>query len=174
MSLPTLEQLDQIRQKGFRPNIVGCFTYDKKILFVYNAEYKLWQFPQGGINNRETIDQAFAREMHEELGPNVLNNCEENLYHIGFNKIEFPKEKQNQKELITDTGKKMFMKGKHYFFLVIKKTNPELNIKNTEFDKYKWETYDEAITTANSIYQPGKKRITIHSLDLLKKFNFIN
>src|ERR1043166_3116294 len=117
-----LGHLDEIRKQGFRPEVVGCFINNHKILLVYKKKHDLWQLPQGGIDNKETIDQAFWREFREELGEDFMANCQKNIKMIGANEIKFTI--KNLRELNSDAGKKLYMKGKKYFFLVAQSAKP--------------------------------------------------
>ena len=65
MTKPSLQKIDQIRQEGFRPEVVGCFVCDQKMLFVYYKKHNLWQLPQGGINNQETIMDLYTKHFSE-------------------------------------------------------------------------------------------------------------
>lgn len=164
-----LQYFDSLRADGLRPQIVACFLRDKKILFFFKKDHDLWQLPQGGIDNRENIEKAFVREMIEELGKNFLQHSEItsiNLTHEA--KIDFSEDKWNVKELFTDEGTPVSMRGKNYFFLAIEIENPEIKIGETEFDDFRWCSYDEAVDLSQKIYQKGKKRITLEALSVLK------
>jgi putative (di)nucleoside polyphosphate hydrolase len=172
MQLPTLEEIDEIRKTGFRPQVVACFLKDKKILFMYKKDYHLWQIPQGGIDNGEELEEAVGREMKEELGGDFIKNIEVDLL-VRRNAIEFSIDRWNSRDLGTDDGQQVLMKGKEYFFMTINAGTTELDIDQTEFDDYKWLDYEESLDTTKTIYQTGKKRITedlinvLHELDLL-------
>lgn len=172
MSSPSLEEIDAIRKSGFRPQVVGCFLNGKKILFLFKKEHNLWQLPQGGIDNRETVEQAVSREMSEELGKEFVGAAKINSV-VGENQVAFPGHTKGSRELKTDDGQEIFMKGKKYFFVSIDTEREGLEIKNTEFDDYQWLPYDEALELSQTIYQQGKQRITLdvlhtlHHLDLL-------
>lgn len=159
MQFPNLEEIDEIRESGFRPQAVGCFLYNKKILFLFKREHNLWQLPQGGIKNGETLEEAIAREMKEELGDEFLEDAKIDSI-IGDDVIEFPKETKNSRELKTDDERSVFMKGKKYFFVAINTKTEHLDIKETEFDDYRWLDYKEALELTAMIYQEGKQRIT--------------
>jgi 8-oxo-dGTP pyrophosphatase MutT (NUDIX family) len=172
MQLPSLEEINKIRKSGYRPQVVGCFLNNKKILFLYKNKYKIWQLPQGGIDNRESIKEAIVREMTEELGENFTASIK--AYSLfGHDKIKFPVESMNSRNLKTDQGKKITMKGKKYFFIKIDYSNFDLNIKETEFDDFKYLNYEEAINLSKKIYQPGKRRITINILKSLRNLGFL-
>ncbi|OGY41206.1 MAG: hypothetical protein A2Y82_02080 [Candidatus Buchananbacteria bacterium RBG_13_36_9] len=168
----SLEKLDSYRRQGYRPQAVGCFINDKRVLLLYKREHGLWQFPQGGIDNQETPKQALIREMNEELGLNISPYIKE-IQFLGENKVNLPGASYRQRDLKTDQGNAVFMKGKRYFIFAIATALREINIADSEFDKYVWADYVQARKLAESIYQRGKKRITVHALDLLKENKFI-
>ncbi len=172
MSSITLEQIDNIRQEGLRPQVIGCILHDKKILFVYKKKYKLWQLPQGGIDNKETIEQATLREMSEELGTDFTKSFQIDEV-IGDDTLIFPKHLHGSRNLQTDSGEEKLMLGKKYFFIPIQTTTPELDITKTEFNDYKWLNYEEALLTTNSIYQKGKQQLTQKIITLLHKKNLL-
>ena len=166
MQLPSLEEIDKIRESGFRPVVVGCILNDKKILFLFKEEYKLWQLPQGGIDNQESIEQAMIREMIEELGDKFAASMKINSL-VGQNQVEFPDKAKNSRNLQSDAGEEIFMKGKKYFFIAVDTDVADLNVMETEFDDFKWLEYDNALYLAKTIYQRGKKRVTVDALNKL-------
>lgn len=172
MNLILLKQIDKIRQAGFRPQVVGCILNNKKLLFVYKEKYKLWQLPQGGIDNRETIEQAAIREMTEELGEKFSKNLTIKLI-IGENQIIFSKNNQGSRELTTDTGKEVFMVGKKYFFVEIETKRPNLNINQTEFEDYRWVSYQETLSIIKTIRQKRKQEMTAKIVNLLHENNLL-
>ncbi|MCU0680365.1 MAG: NUDIX domain-containing protein [Planctomycetes bacterium] len=173
MSKPTKLELDEIRLAGFRPEVVACFLCDKKILFLYNKDYDLWQLPQGGIDNGETTDSAFIREMTEELGKTFLSQCYTDLTFIGEDKILLPPSAQFSRELETDDGQIIMMSGKKYFFLSSQSQSLEINIEETEFADYKWLDYSEAFQLMSQNTQKGKARIIIKVLKLLRSLDLL-
>ncbi len=168
MITPSLSTLDQIRDAGFRPQIVGCLLADKKILFVFKKEHELWQLPQGGIDNEETLEQAFFREMAEELGSEFTASIGKDLQVVGEDEMEFPAAKQGLRELKTAAGKEIFMVGKKYFFVAAQARAEDFNLTKTEFDDFKWLALDEAEKLCEKIYQRGKKRVTLKALNQLQ------
>lgn len=54
----------------FRAGVVGVFQNEKGEVLVCERSNKqgAWQFPQGGIDEGETAEQAVMREVREELG----------------------------------------------------------------------------------------------------------
>ena len=55
---------------GYRPNvgIVVANDYGQVLWARRIGGHDAWQFPQGGINEDETPEQALYRELHEEIG----------------------------------------------------------------------------------------------------------
>ncbi len=164
-----LKIIDNIRKQGFRPQVVGCFIYNSKILFLYKKEHNLWQFPQGGIENEETIQQALKREMTEELGKDFINNCDlSNPLIFNEQQLKFPSSSKGFRELKTDLEEKIKMKGKRYFFIKIPTNKTKIKINQTEFDDYQWLTFAEASSKAKEIYQKGKRQLTLKAIESLK------
>lgn len=57
------------RDDGYRPNI-GIVLMNRigKVLWARRAGRDGWQFPQGGIERNETLEEALFRELYEEVG----------------------------------------------------------------------------------------------------------
>ncbi len=163
-----LKIIDSIRQKGFRPQVVGCFVNDNKILLLFHKKNNLWQLPQGGIDNQETITEALKREMKEELGVDFIKNCDfSNIFITEEAQLIFPKKHQGSRELKTDGEKEKIMKGKRYFFLKINTRKTQIDIQKTEFDDYLWLNKTDALKLAQKIYQKGKREITLKAITSL-------
>lgn len=58
-----------IDSQGFRYN-VGIVISNKhgQLLWAKRIQQKSWQFPQGGVREAETLEQAMYRELNEEVG----------------------------------------------------------------------------------------------------------
>ncbi len=58
-----------IDSDGFRPNVgIILSNPDGKVFWARRYGQNAWQFPQGGINQNESPDQAMFRELFEETG----------------------------------------------------------------------------------------------------------
>ncbi|MGI9609510.1 MAG: RNA pyrophosphohydrolase [Acidimicrobiia bacterium] len=54
---------------GFRPNVGIVLANDfGQVLWARRIGQDAWQFPQGGIDRRETPEEALYRELDEEVG----------------------------------------------------------------------------------------------------------
>lgn len=58
-----------IDSDGFRPNVgIILANHLGQVLWARRIRQDAWQFPQGGINDGETPEQAMYRELYEEVG----------------------------------------------------------------------------------------------------------
>ena len=60
---------DNIDADGYRKNvgIIICNS-ESQLLLAGRIANKGWQFPQGGVYQNETTDEAMYRELYEEVG----------------------------------------------------------------------------------------------------------
>ncbi len=172
---PSLEDLDLDRRSGLRPSVVGCFLNSGKILFLYQKEYRLWQLPQGGVGNKEDLTAAFKREMSEELGSDFVQQTSFKPSLFWHDKIEFPPDKQGLRDIKTDSGEPVTMKGKKYYFLYATSSSPDLHLlPSGEYSEFRWVTFAEASDLILSSGQGGKQRITTAALEALKKLSLLS
>jgi putative (di)nucleoside polyphosphate hydrolase len=59
---------DVIDAEGFRANIGIILIRDDGQVFFARRTNGGWQFPQGGMREGETVEQALYRELREEIG----------------------------------------------------------------------------------------------------------
>ena len=60
---------DHIDSDGFRANVGIILSNDEgKLLLAGRVGSKGWQFPQGGMQEGESAEEAMFRELHEEVG----------------------------------------------------------------------------------------------------------
>ena len=54
---------------GYRPNVGIIVANDQgQVLWARRVGQDAWQFPQGGINSNESVEEALFRELKEETG----------------------------------------------------------------------------------------------------------
>lgn len=174
MEKPSLVQLDTHRKEGFRPGVVLCLLYNKKVLMVYKKAHKLWQLPQGRINNHEDPHAALARTAKEEMGDDLASQLDYKAAEfVDVDQMEFKPGRHNVETIKDDSGQEINMLGKVYYFVSVPSNTQEVNIFKTQFDEYFWMSYREALFLAERIYQKGKKRVTMKVLTKLFKLGSI-
>lgn len=58
-----------IDSEGYRPNVGIVLTnHEGRVFWARRIGQDSWQFPQGGIKQDETPEEALYRELHEEVG----------------------------------------------------------------------------------------------------------
>ncbi len=164
---PTIEELDALRRQGLRPSVVGCFVNEKHLLLVYQKIHNMWTLPQGGIDNQETLEVAFQRELSDEVTEDFVKNTKKAEL-IAEDKIEFPPGKQGLRDMKLDSGDPVTMKGKYYYFLVSQANTRDIVVSATEFDDYKWLKYEEAYKLIKESNTGGKLRILTMILNKLR------
>jgi putative (di)nucleoside polyphosphate hydrolase len=57
-------------KRKYRPNVAAIIRRpDGRVLICRRSDYpESWQFPQGGVDEGETLEQALTRELWEEIG----------------------------------------------------------------------------------------------------------
>lgn len=174
MAKLTLRKIDKARKKGFRPGVVGVFVNNKEVLLFYKSDWDLWLFPQGGIRNKELAEEALVREMNEEVAEGFSNTWQSEPVLIFEDRIRFRKALHNKRDLVTDSGEHIPMIGKQYFYFLVEVSEKDIDIDDSEFDDYRWVSFDEAVEISTQIYQKNKKKALIKVLNILLKNNFID
>ena len=131
-----------IKKGSYRPNvamIIMSSSYpDKKEVFIAqrNDLVNIWQFPQGGIDNGEEVQEALFRELEEEIGTNKANIVAEFPEWISY---DFPKK-------IAKKMKPYKGQTQRYFLLKLDKdANINLETEHPEFMSYKFVDIDDVL-----------------------------
>ena len=117
------------KDKSYRPTAVCIIKNDKNefLLVRSSRNNNHWYFPQGGIHFDETIQDAFFRELYEELS---IMNLELSTPEINLHYGELTIRNY-------DLGE--FNHGKAYFFVFSNYYGPgRFYLKKDEVNKYKW------------------------------------
>lgn len=151
---------DSKEKKPYRPCVVGVFINEKKeLLMGLRSDFPVWQFPQGGVDQGESFEEALFREMEEELGCNqfeVLSQTGELLFY------DFPKE---LKAPVT----KLFRGQKQRWFLCRFLAGKVPNLEKAtsdEFTAVKW-VAPENVLDSIVIWKKETYRIALTSLGIL-------
>jgi len=125
-----------IAMVSYRPNVAACVVNPAGSLLICERASipGAWQFPQGGVDPGESLEQALFREVREEVG------LEPRHYEVmrrgkGYRYL-YPQDAR---------GKKLRKHGSHgqeqtYFLCHLKPGAPQVNVNQRprEFRAYRW------------------------------------
>jgi putative (di)nucleoside polyphosphate hydrolase len=159
--------MDRIDEKGFRAN-VGIILMDdaSRVLIAGRRGRGGWQFPQGGVRQRESAEQAMYRELGEEVG---LGPDDVELAGVtrGWIRYRLPQKylRRSEPQCI---GQKQ-----RWFLLSLKSDPTKLRFDSTsepEFDRCRWVEYWQPVEEV--IY--FKRKVYIAALSELAGIAFRN
>jgi putative (di)nucleoside polyphosphate hydrolase len=128
-----------VDEDGYRANVgIIVVNHKRRLLWARRIGQDAWQFPQGGIHEGETPEQALYRELHEELGLRVEDvevlGCTQ-----GWLRYRLPK------NLIRYYSKPLCIGQKQKWFLLrLMGTEDKIRFDLTpspEFDGWRWVSY---------------------------------
>ena len=129
---------------GIYRRCAGAIVFNNKGLVFLGKRINLsdaWQFPQGGIDEGETVENASKRELYEETG---IHNVK--LIHTETTPIRYDFPNEIKKEL---AKKGRCFEGQDIYFSLFYFEGDEREIDfklfEQEFDEYKWDNFDFAI-----------------------------
>jgi NTP pyrophosphohydrolases including oxidative damage repair enzymes len=151
-----------IDHDGYRPNvgIIICNRHGQ-VLWARRFGQNSWQFPQGGINNNETPEQAMFRELKEEVG---LSSNDVKILAVtsGWLRYKLPK------RMIRWENEPICIGQKQKWFLLelvsdISSINLELTL-TPEFDDWRWVSYwypvRQVIAFKRDVYRKAMKEFS--------------
>ena len=128
-----------IDSQGFRYNvgIVICNNLGQ-LLWAKRIKQSAWQFPQGGIREAETLEQAMYRELNEEVG---LNDQDVKILHKTANWLHYrlPNNFIRYHKDPLCIGQKQ-----KWFLLSLESDESQVELSNSvdpEFDDWRWVNY---------------------------------
>jgi putative (di)nucleoside polyphosphate hydrolase len=143
-------------KKLYRPNVAMIIVSNnypqKKEIFIAqrNDLSDIWQFPQGGIDEGEEVQEAMFRELEEEIGTDKVKIIAEYPKWISY---DFPP--KIAKNMQPYCGQKQ------RYFLVKLKKDAKINIdtKHPEFSDFKFVGVDEVLGLSASFKQDVYKTV---------------
>ena len=154
---------------AYRPNVAAVIQrFDGKLLWCERSKPPhSWQFPQGGIDQTEGIEEALFRELHEELGvsnPKELFTVQKSLSETI--RYQFPPsviERYLRRGLPSYIGQEQ-----HWFLLHFSGNDRDLNIsfegERSEFQKFTWGGAEMLSYVAHFKLKSYRKLLTEFSL----------
>ncbi|MFQ3248658.1 RNA pyrophosphohydrolase [Glaciecola sp.] len=128
-----------IDAEGFRAN-VGIIICNKmgQVFWARRYGQHSWQFPQGGIDQGETAEQAMYRELHEEVG---LLEKDVSIVSVTRNWLRY----KLPKRLVRKGSNPVCIGQKQKWFLLTLKCDEKdvdlLQSGHPEFDDWRWVSY---------------------------------
>lgn len=140
---------------GYRANVgIILNNRDGKLLWARRVGQDAWQFPQGGVQPEETLEDAMYRELHEEVG---LETHHVILLGRTSNWLRY----RLPQGLVRRHHKPLCIGQKQIWFLlelVGDESDVRLDLSETpEFDRWRWVDYweplDEIVPFKRSVYR---------------------
>ncbi len=149
---------------GFRPNVGIILANERgQVLWARRiGGQDAWQFPQGGIQQGETTEQALYRELNEEVGLNP-EDVEVVARTRGWLRYRLPRRLQRQ-------GSRPVCVGQKQKWFLLKLTSPDSTIQlendgPAEFDQWRWVSYwfplDQVVSFKREVYRRAMKELSL-------------
>ncbi|MFC0322329.1 RNA pyrophosphohydrolase [Gallibacterium melopsittaci] len=124
---------------GYRPN-VGIVICNQKgqVFWAKRYNQNSWQFPQGGINPRETPEQAMYRELYEEVG------LTQNDVKIIYSSKQWLRYKLPKRLIRFDSRPVCIGQKQRWFLLQLTSPESKINVNTSvspEFDGWRWVSF---------------------------------
>ena len=139
------------KKDSYRPNVAMIIVSnnypEKKEIFIAqrNDLLDIWQFPQGGIDKGEEVEEALFRELEEEIGTSKAKIIAEYPEWISY---DFP-------EKIAKKMKPYRGQTQRYYLLKLKKSAEiKLDTKHPEFIDYKFVSVDDLLNHTAHFKKP--------------------
>ncbi|WP_027857467.1 RNA pyrophosphohydrolase [Marinobacterium jannaschii] len=151
-----------IDSDGFRPN-VGIILANSlgQVLWAKRIGQDAWQFPQGGINDDETPEEAMYRELQEEVGL-TRDDVEILAVTRGWLRYRLPKRMIRRHSLPVCVGQKQ----KWYLLRMLKNDEAvSFNHSDTpEFDGWRWVSYwyplGQVVAFKREVYRKAMRELS--------------
>lgn len=151
-----------IDQQGYRLNVALAIANGKgELLWAKRASTDGWQFPQGGIDEGESSEQAAYRELYEEVGLArdqvvLIDSIQDWLPY------RFPKRVRLQKGHYCLGQKQRW----YLFYLTVGEEAIDLNkVSPPEFDNWSWISYwdpvNRIIDFKQEVYKQALQRLSV-------------
>lgn len=142
-------------REGFRPNVgIILLNHRNQVFWGKRIRTHSWQFPQGGIKQGESPEQAMFRELHEEVGL-----LPDHVRIVGRTRDWLRYEVPNH--FIRKEARGHYKGQKQIWFLLqLTGRDSDMNLRastHPEFDAWRWHEYwvplDTVIEFKRGVYQ---------------------
>lgn len=160
-----------IDSEGFRPN-VGIVICNRlgQLLWAKRIGQSAWQFPQGGINADESLEQALYRELDEEVG---LAAGDVKILHQTNDWLRYKLPKNFVRR---HTDPMCIGQKQKWFLLGLEADDARVELNNSsepEFDDWRWVSYwypvNQVIEFKRSVYRRALKELLNPLNDYVEK-----
>ena len=151
-----------VDEDGFRPNVGIILANDLgQVLWARRVGQDAWQFPQGGIKELESPEQALFRELREEVGLDPAN-VEIIACTRGWLRYRLPKRylKHNETNFVGQKQK--------WFLLRMLAADHCVCVNGTdrpEFDGWRWVSYwypvGQVVAFKRDVYRRALKELAL-------------
>ena len=147
---------------GFRPNVGIIVTNDDgRVLWARRIGQTGWQFPQGGIDDDESPEEALYRELQEEIG--LTRDAVEVLgVTRGWLRYRLPRKLLRRR----DSGKRFIGQKQKWFLLRMLGNDEDVRMDHTaspEFDHWEWVSYwyplSQVVPFKREVYRRALKEL---------------
>ncbi len=150
-----------IDSDGFRPNVgIILSNNEGQVLWARRIGQDAWQFPQGGIKQDESAEEALFRELREEIG---LREHDVDILACtrGWLRYRLPKRMVRYNSQPICIGQKQ-----KWFLLRMKSDDARVNLtksESPEFDGWRWVSYwyplDQVVAFKRDVYRKALKEL---------------
>lgn len=150
-----------IDSDGFRPN-VGIILANRRgqVLWARRIGQGAWQFPQGGIDDNESPEDALYRELYEEIG---LEREDVRILACtrGWLRYRLPRRLVRRDSVPLCVGQKQ-----KWFLLELLGSDEKVRMNRSgspEFDDWRWVSYwyplSQVVTFKREVYRRAMKEL---------------
>ncbi len=146
-------------KKFYRPNVAAIIVSpeypETKDVFIAerNDLVGVWQFPQGGIDEGESSEEALFRELEEEIGTKKVEIIAEYPEWIAY---DFPP------HVAAKMAPYAGQKQRYYLVRLKKGAKIDLDTKHPEFKAYRFVAVDELLGHIAHFKKPVYERVISH------------
>ena len=156
-------------REGYRPNVgIVLLNGRNEVFWGKRVGQHSWQFPQGGIQNGESPEQAMYRELHEEVGL-----LPEYVQIIGRTRdwLRYDVPKEFLRHQSTNKNHRASYRGQKqiWFLLRLVGLDSDIHLRATEhpeFDAWRWTPFwiqlDAVIDFKREVYQLALSELARH------------